>query len=234
METPESFPNSPDPMPKQIPDKPAQRTESNEVAVGGMGYFDTVSKVLAGIAFAAWMIEEWTGIKILLFAAILTGTADVFYLVLHKVVKHPVRIIIGWGVFAILSWFIFRSSLTQLSAQSLYWLRFVAVALFAVSGWVLFSWALMTLRRVEKRRASNVAFSVSERFVFVPETGYYRDSQNNLRICGKCLLPPTCTASPLCETVGIGSDFEPEFVARWCCQNCGSVYPHAETDEPPN
>ena len=74
----EPIESSPEPNPNPVPDKAAQQTKGEKVAVGWMGYFDTVSKILAGVAFAAWMVEEWTGIKILLFVAIVTGIADFF------------------------------------------------------------------------------------------------------------------------------------------------------------
>ena len=68
-----------------------------------LDYFDNVAKLLTGIAFVSWMIQEWVipHDKIFLFVAIVFGLADVFYLVLHRFLprKHWI-IIIGWTVYA--------------------------------------------------------------------------------------------------------------------------------------
>jgi hypothetical protein len=68
-------------------------------------YFDNVSKLIGGIAFVCWMIQEWIlpSNRIFLFIAIVLGLADVFYLILHKFLHHNRTVIVfGWIVFAVI------------------------------------------------------------------------------------------------------------------------------------
>lgn len=77
-------------------------------------YFDNFSKLLAGLAFVVWMIEEWNHKRIFLFVAIVFGVVDVFYLVLHKPVWSPQWLkCIGWIVCASLLIYIYRDGFSS-------------------------------------------------------------------------------------------------------------------------
>jgi hypothetical protein len=100
----------PDPTGDQVTNKPAKPSKKKKVPQSKLKYFDTFSKVLAGIAFVAWMVQEWTGVRAFLFIAIVIGLADVFYIVLHKVIKRPPAIASGWLLFLAISFGVFYAN----------------------------------------------------------------------------------------------------------------------------
>ncbi|HEY2329042.1 MAG TPA: hypothetical protein VGI63_04435, partial [Verrucomicrobiae bacterium] len=66
-------------------------------------------------------------------------------------------------------------------------------------------------------------FKVSSEYVFDTQSGYYIHCEDYLRVCGKCILPPTKIVSPLYEA---SSGFEETFTMVWRCGNCGADYFH--------
>jgi hypothetical protein len=96
---------------KKLPDKIAKPNSENEAQNKSTlwDYFDNVSKLLGGIAFVCWMIQEWVlpHNRIFLFIAILFGLADIFYLVLHKFLpRNRFLVILGWTMFFALMFYI--------------------------------------------------------------------------------------------------------------------------------
>jgi hypothetical protein len=75
-----------------------------------------------------------------------------------------------------------------------------------------------------KAGTETAPFRVSDDYEFVPESGYWIERKTGMRVCGKCLLPPSKIASPLCEALGNGNELEGEFIMVWRCQNCGNDY----------
>jgi|ERR1035438_5738871 hypothetical protein len=80
------------------------------------------------------------------------------------------------------------------------------------------------LQEVEKQLKDSLSapFKVSDDYEFETEGGYWIERKSKLRVCAKCLLPPTKIASPLFEAVGSG--FEEEFAMVWRCGHCGTDY----------
>jgi hypothetical protein len=64
-------------------------------------------------------------------------------------------------------------------------------------------------------------FKVSDEYLFDTEGGYWIERKTGLRVCAKCLLPPTKIVSPLCE---FPTGFEETFEMVWRCRNCSTDY----------
>jgi hypothetical protein len=69
-------------------------------------------------------------------------------------------------------------------------------------------------------------FKVSDEYVFDTESGYWIHTDDYLRVCNDCLLPPTKIVSPLFEAVGSGMEYEDEYKMVWRCGKCGRDYFH--------
>jgi hypothetical protein len=65
-------------------------------------------------------------------------------------------------------------------------------------------------------------FRVSDSFEFVTESGFWIERQTGLKVCAKCLYPPSRIVSPLFEAIGSG--FEQEYAMVWRCGHCGADY----------
>jgi hypothetical protein len=75
-------------------------------------FFDNVFKLLAGIAFVSWMIQEYVlpHNKFFLFLAIVCGLADVFYLFVHKILPNNLfLIVLSWAMYLVCIWLIYRN-----------------------------------------------------------------------------------------------------------------------------
>jgi len=75
-------------------------------------FFDNIFKLLAGIAFVSWMIQEYIlpHNKLFLFLAIVCGLADVFYLFGHKILPgNRILVALNWAGFCLCIWLIYRN-----------------------------------------------------------------------------------------------------------------------------
>jgi hypothetical protein len=70
--------------------------------------------------------------------------------------------------------------------------------------------------------AMDTPFRVSDDYEFNTEGGFRTERKTGLRVCARCLLPPTKIVSPLFEALGLGPDGEEAMV--WTCRHCGSSY----------
>jgi len=94
-------------------------------------------------------------------------------------------------------------------------------SLFAIAVWQI----LRQRRKLFEIQDSLLApFRVSDDYKFVPEHGFWIEQKTGLRVCAKCLLPPTKIVSPLVEGFGIDLDGNPCLV--WRCGNCSSEFWH--------
>ena len=93
------------------------------------------------------------------------------------------------------------------------------VSLAAFGVW----WILKQRRKILLLQDSLAApFVISDDFEFVTESGYWIQRKTGLRVCAKCLLPPTKIVSPLFE--GLGSDLDGNPCMVWRCRHCLDVY----------
>ena len=68
----------------------------------------------------------------------------------------------------------------------------------------------------------SIPFKVSDDYEFDTEAGYWIERKSRLRVCARCLFPPTKAVSPLFEAVGCG--FETEYAMVWRCRQCQTDY----------
>jgi hypothetical protein len=92
----------------------------------------------------------------------------------------------------------------------------------AAIGWLLYFRTRWQLHLVQA--SSSDPFRVSDDFEFVTESGYWIQRKTGLRVCAKCLLPPTKIVSPLFE--GLGSDLDGNPCMVWRCRHCLDEYWH--------
>lgn len=74
--------------------------------------------------------------------------------------------------------------------------------------------------------ASHTPFRVSDDYEFDAESGFWIERKTRLKVCARCILPPTNIISPLNEAVGLGFDGEEALV--WMCGQCGTNYFYKE------
>src|SRR5260370_29924527 len=102
-----------------------------------------------------------------------------------------------------------RASLSATQAATIrQWLLFAGAASLIASAWILFVRTFRKLRLAEKQVQDSLGapFRVSDDYEFDTEGGFWIERKTGLRVCAKCLLPPTKIVSPLFE--GVGSGFE--------------------------
>jgi hypothetical protein len=76
------------------------------------GYFDNIAKLIGGIAFACWVIEEWIlpRNEIFLFLTAILCVMEVFYLIFHKLLpKNHAFICIGWASYLLVMLLIYKN-----------------------------------------------------------------------------------------------------------------------------
>jgi hypothetical protein len=112
---------------KNSPDKPADGKENQQAtqqippsdgdcvphSKPFWDLFDNIFKMLEGVAFVSWMIQEYIlpDNQIFLFIAIVTGLAGVFYLLAHKTLPHRMYFIVTcWVIYVLCIWSIFTHS----------------------------------------------------------------------------------------------------------------------------
>jgi hypothetical protein len=124
----------------------------------------------------------------------------------------------------------FQLGKSPLPSGILFWLCFGLLIGVAVSGWILFFWTFRKLEAGKHSVASDTPFRVSDDFEFQPIEGYYIDRKTKLRICAKCLLPPTRMVVHLSH--GTVADEYEIWRPTWTCGHCGNAYLRNETDDP--
>ena len=104
------------------------------------------------------------------------------------------------------------------------WLLIVGSGTLFAMGWFLFVRTRRKLHFAEKRLqdSRSVHFKVSDDYEFVTESGFWIERSTGLRVCAKCILPPTKIVSPLFEA--LGSDFDGDPAMVWRCGHCGTDY----------
>ena len=78
--------------------------------------------------------------------------------------------------------------------------------------------------------SSGIPFRVSDDYEFETEGGFWIERRTGLRVCAKCLFPPTKIVSPLFEAVGYG--FEEEYAMVWRCGSCHTDYFYRKEKKP--
>jgi predicted outer membrane lipoprotein len=121
----------------------------------------------------------------------------------------------AWGLVAAL----WRSAAGTVSERLLLVLSAAAFSVIVACGWWIWK-QHVKIRRLH--RSLSGPFKVSDDYSFNGDEGYWVDKTTGMRVCSRCILPPTKIISPLFETLGLNRICNE--VPVWRCSNCGAEY----------